>query len=412
MDEMTSRFRAWSPAVAEAGLYLYLLTVFAPGTTALQRIALWIGFLAWLLGCSKPYLSRLFREPLLWLLIALVGWMLIGTAWSLDPALTRKTLLKTFDDYVLVIPLLVHACAQAASRRRLGIALALAGLVAVALNALQYAMELQGLIPARDLYIGHRDWSYPLQLFSPFALLMAVLSAGRARVAWYLLFIVQVFMMVAAGARGGWLGFAAGLGVWLLFAANWRAIVAIAGAVFMVTGVAYLVMPEAAVKARFERGMDPSHRMGGTWGPAIEMANDRPLLGYGFGRPLFHEEFNRRVDANPEWEIRKSAGPHSNYLEIAFAGGYPAMALLVAIYAAVLWNCLRAFRTATLAGERLFALAAMNAFVSVYVVRGFVESVRWAPLALFIGLALALSLFVAASRGGSAPSAEPGAGSG
>lgn len=398
--------------VAEAGLYIYLLTVFAPGTTALQRIALWVGFLAWLFGCAKPWLSRAFREPLLWLLIALVGWLLIGTAWSLDPALTRKTLLKTFDDYVLVIPLLVHAGAQVASRRRLGVVLALAGLVAVALNALQYAMEFQGLVPARDLYIGHRDWSYPLQLFSPFALLMAVLANGRARVAWYLVFIVQVFMMVAAGARGGWLGFAAGLGVWLVFAANWRAIVAIAGAVLMVAGVAYLVMPEAAVKARFERGIDSSYRIGGTWGPAVEMANDRPWTGYGFGRPLFHEEFNRRVNANPEWEIRKSAGPHSNYLEIAFAGGYPAMALLLAIYGVVLWICLRAFRTAANPAERLFALAAMNAFVSFYVVRGFVESVRWAPLALFIGLALALSLFVAASRDGSDRSAKPGEGSG
>jgi O-antigen ligase len=397
--------------VAEAGLYIYLLSVFAPGTTALQRIGLWVGFLAWLFGCSKPYLSRLFREPLLWLLLAFVGLLALGAAWSLDPALTRKTLLKTFDDYALVIPLLVHAGAQVASRRRLGIVLALGGLVAVALNALQYAMELEGLIPARDAYIGHRDWSYPLQLFSPFALLMAVLANGRARVAWYLLFVVQAFMIVAAGPRGGWLGFAAGLAVWFVFAANWRAIVAIAGAVLMATGVAYLVMPEAAVKARFERGIDSSYRVGGTWGPAVEMANDRPWTGYGFGRPLFHEEFNRRVDANPEWEIRKSAGPHSNYLEIAFAGGYPAMALLVAIYAAVLWNCLRAFRTATLAGERLFALAAMNAFVSFYVVRGFVESVRWAPLALFIGLALALSLFVALSRHGSGSSVEPRAGS-
>lgn len=396
MADLQLSVRAWPPLVVEVGLYLYVLTMFAPGTTALQRIAPWIGFLAWLLGCSKPYLSRLFREPLLWLLLAFVGLLSLGTAWSLDPALTGMTLIKTFDDYALVIPLVVHVGAQPASRKRFGVVLALGGLVAVALNALQYAMELQGLVPARDLYVGHRDWSYPLQLFSPFALLMGALANGRARGFWYLLFVIQAFMVVAAGARGGWLGFATGLVVWFLFASNWRATAGTVGAVLLATGIAYLVMPEVTVKARFERGVDSSYRIGGTWGPAVEMTNDRPLSGYGFGRPLFHDEFNRRVQANPGWEIKKSAGPHSTYLETAFAGGYPAMTLLLGIFGAFLWRCFRAFRTAGQANERLLAVAAMNAFVSFYVVRGFVESVRWAPLALLIGLALALSLFVVA----------------
>ncbi len=79
----------------------------------------------------------------------------------------------------------------------------------------------------------------------------------------------------------------------------------------------------------------------------------------------------------------------------------------MAIYGAVLYICFRAFRTATLASERLLALAAMNAFVSFYVVRGFVESVRWAPLALLIGIALALSLFVVVPAGGRDASSQP-----
>lgn len=397
------RFRQGRDGIAsllvEGTLHLYLLTLFVPGATALNRVALWSGLAIWLAACPKDYLRRAPGVAVLASLAVLVALLLASVLASIDSRLSAATLWKTFDDYLFAIPAAIHAVRLEAGRRRLALVLGLCGAVAVGLNAGQYLSEYRRLGEMSSDYFAHRDWTYPLQLFAPFALLLARCANKRRALVWYAVFGIEALMIVATGARGAWLAFGVATGLWFALALGMRAVVLGAAAGLVMLGTGYALLPQTTVKSAFERGLGESGRVAGAWWPAVEMTNQRPLTGFGFGPALFAREYDRQVAAKPHWAFKKSLGPHSMYLETAFAAGYPALAALIALFLLTLSSGLKLYRHAPVAFDRYFALALLCSFAGFYVVRGLVESPRWAPLAILVGATAGLLLHAGRAGG-------------
>ena len=116
------------------------------------------------------------------------------------------------------------------------------------------------------------------------------------------------------------------------------------------------------------------------------MMDERPTLGFGFGKETFNREFNSRVPEREAWSIKHSKGPHSIYLEAGFAGGYPALAGIVLLFGAIAAYGYLGIRRSRLLEDRFFVLAATSAFVGFYLTRGAMETIRWSPLIILLGI--------------------------
>jgi O-antigen ligase len=363
---------------------LHVLGLFLPTMTAVQNLGLYGALSISLFDRRWRVCLSYLTHPLLLFAGSLIAWFALSSVWSVDPATTLKSTTSVFKDYVLVVPPLVYLLTDAGLRRLFGQALALSGLVIVALNGVQYVNELL-LDPALLANIKlHRGWGHPLIYFLPFALMQVRASRGRASAVWFALFLVEVLMIIGTGARGAWLALIAAVALWsvLDFDRRWLIRIAIGGAALAFA--AYALLPASVVRDKATQGMDTSMRTTGTWGPALQMIGERPVLGFGFGKEIFNREFDRRAAEEPTWTIRKSKGPHSIYLEAGFSGGYPALFGVVVLFAAVLGFGIRGVVRAGTTEDRLAALAATAAFLAFYITRGAVESVRWGPLIVLL----------------------------
>jgi O-antigen ligase len=139
--------------------------------------------------------------------------------------------------------------------------------------------------------------------------------------------------------------------------------------------------------------MDTSNRTAGTWGPAIEMIRDRPLLGYGLGDDVFHQEFNRRVVTAEHWTIRQSLGPHSFFLALGFAAGLPALLVLLLLFGLAVWPMGR--RVPSLLADKgaarsfgLSGVALLAAVSGTYAVIGNVENLNWNLFGFWLGMSM------------------------
>jgi O-antigen ligase len=374
---------------------IYLLSLFTRWGEIPQTAA-WIGFLAWLFGAAKPYLAAVARDRLIAVWLALLAWALLGTFWSVHGVPARADWFASFDDHLLVVPLLIHLCLTGRGAQ-LARVLAWAGVVIVVLNGLQYLGDMRsGAIAAPDNWMKHRKWAYPLVLFSPFLMLQAVQAvAARARLLWSLALLATTLMVLASGARGAWLALAVAAAIcggWLLRGRR-RLVLGALAAIALAVPLFLLTPPGEVVRERLAQGFDTSARVSGTWGPSLEMAAQRPWLGHGMGMRAYHDEYMSQVADHPQWFFRdKSMSPHNFFLMALFGLGLPGLALTLALAGLIVARCVGRMRQAATPQEVWLPLALLASFVAHYLVRGSFETLSWPPLALYVGLAAGLTL--------------------
>jgi O-antigen ligase len=270
-----------------------------------------------------------------------------------------------------------------------------AALLLVFRNFAQYVHEWLALGKlSSDVHL-HRRFAVNLVFGLPFLLWVAVGSRQRwlAATGW-LLTVVSLVMIVATGARGAWLGAFIVILIYLLILRSRRLLVGFAVGLAIAVIAGLTAIPPELVLNKVHQGMDTSNRTAGTWGPAIEMIRDRPLLGYGMGDDVFHQEFNSRVAAAEHWTIRQSLGPHSFFLAIGFAAGLPALFVLLLLLWLAVWPMGR--RVPKLLAEEgaarnfgLSGVALMAAVSGTYGVIGNVENLNWNLFGFWLGMSMA-----------------------
>lgn len=388
MIQSISRWRQpefWNKALTVL-VSLYILGLFLPDLPKLENFALYGAVLICLFGGRWRTGLRELAHPLILMLLVLLGWLFVTATLSDDPALSLREYRRSFKDYLLIFLPLMFVLADQACRRLLARLIALAGIAIVFANSMQYLHEWLT-DPSRLLDIkAHRGWGHPLVFLLPFALMQMRLSTGRISRLWLLLALVEGAMIIATGARGAWLAMLAAILVWAVAGFNRKQLLRLAAGGLVLLLVAYFALPSFLLRDRIEQGFDTSMRTTGTWGPAIEMMDERPTLGFGFGKETFNREFNSRVPEREAWSIKHSKGPHSLYLEAGFAGGYPALAGIILLFGAIAAYGYLGIRRSRLLEDRFFVLAATSSFVGFYLTRGAMETIRWSPLIILLGI--------------------------
>lgn len=365
-------------------LSLYSLGLFLPSITAVERIGLVVATIISCFGGRWRIAVRYLKHPVFALLAVFLCWLALSFFWSAAPDITLSSWTSVFKDYfIFVIPML-YLLAHTQRRQLLSLAFALSGAVIVVLNGAQYLNELFT-DPALLLNIkAHRGWAHPLVFFLPFSMQQAGAAKGRQAALWYGLFSLEALMIFASGARGAWLALIVILALWGLLREHRRLAGILLAIGLTIAAVSYVMLPANLFKDRIAQGADTSLRTTGTWGPALEMMDERPWQGFGFGKEIFNNEFNQRAPTKELWSIKKSKGPHSILFEAGFAGGYPGLILLSMLFITTFVYGWRAVFVRPVVEEKAFALAAMASFSGFYITRGAFESVHWGPMIILL----------------------------
>lgn len=375
---------------------LYVFGLFINDHTWIEKVGLYGSLALSLIGNRWRAALPILRHPLFILFLTWLGWLLATSLTGSDPAEHLASMRRSFKDYFLILPPLAFALGTPERRAELIRWLAWGGAGIVTLNGAQYLQEIFT-DPSRLLDIkAHRAWSHPLVFFLPFLLAAARNTRGAALIAWSAAAAIAAFMIVATGARGAWLAMAGIFAAWAWLALTRRQIIAVAALGGALLVIAAAVLPGHLFVDRIQQGFSTTQRADGTWRPALDMTAERPLTGFGFGSKTFMAAFHARVDQHPEWTLKEMKGPHSNYFEIAFAGGYPAMIGLIAFFGATLVAGFRAAQHSADPASQLLALAGVTAFLGFYVTRGAFETVRWGPM--IVPLLIVISAALASRR--------------
>lgn len=335
--------------------------------------------------------------PFLWVLFAINVVLGVTTAiqgpgyWEeylrqfLVPALLAIAIPLTFDDRRAVLRLV----------EAIGIGL----LVLIVVNLAQYWHELQTLGAIPDDIRVHRHYGDGLIVTMPMVLMLVITRSGRwLRIGGVFAILVGAAMLIMTGMRGAWLSLVIALLVTTVLARrviDRRWVFGGIGAILAVFVAVAVLAPPSFTTDRIRKGFSTSHRVHGTWEPALNMIAERPIVGYGWGEREFHARFNAHRPQHPEWSLKKSEGPHNSYLSLGFAGGVPVMLTYIAMLWGVIVIALR--RAAGLladgdAGDNdhaLLGLSILTALIASYGLHGLVETKAWPAFGIVFGALLA-----------------------
>ncbi|HWD16833.1 MAG TPA: O-antigen ligase family protein, partial [Casimicrobiaceae bacterium] len=300
--------------VGLGALFLYTLGILNAHSTALRQIGFYVALAVALVlaAIDTRYVARIARQPLAWWLAAVALFAGVSALVSPEPAYSASEAYKAIGFLVLsafATALIVRTLADANVVMWASVAAA----IDVSIYSLvQYAGEFATTPrwPIADIQ-RHRYYAEPLLWFLP-ALFWAL---GRTRdrfVPWVGAGLaVYLLLLAATGARAAWYAGLIAAAMWFYAEANRRRALVVTGALLVAIVLALWIVPEPIFIDQAMRGLWASHRVHGAWLPAIELALERPWLGYGFGENLFHAAYNAEVANHPDWFFRRSLGPHN-----------------------------------------------------------------------------------------------------
>ncbi len=199
---------------------------------------------------------------------------------------------------------------------------------------------------------------FPLTLATVYGLADGMAARRRALVAvgWTLMVLALVF----SATRGVWIAFAVVLVLAGCVRGGKAGVAALAGLVVL---VGLLIGMDAGIRERARSGFDLAANVPRTqiWRANVDMARERPLLGWGYGsykhvRQQFYERYA---------DVDTTAHAHNNFLQTLVDGGALALATFLGIFGRMLTAGWRGYR-ATRPGDeptRSLILAATLAIV-------------------------------------------------
>lgn len=388
--ESISRITKSADFVVEYGIYLFVFTTFL--STSLWQLALTAVLLAWMVkhGVTKGRHLDYVRHSLVAYGLVFGLLLLLSILYAVDTVHGLKIYKNTIGAAMILLLIIPDVFQDEKKRTRLLWVLASAGLCIVLVQIGRYVFDFLADGELKN-YPFYRKMSEPLLFFAPFALAMYCLGKGKASVFWGGVFVVQLALLLATGARAAWVGVAIGLLLWLALKAE-RKLVGLVAVLALALGALLIFSQGNLVMKRInEGGLTINDRIERVWKPAYEMIAERPWIGYGFGD--FYGELVRHSERHPWWPVGRPGpyGPHNNYLEIWFSAGVVALACLILMYAHLFRRLVEYVRQRHAPSDIYLGLAVLASFVGLYLVRAVFEDIGWRAFGVLLGIGAVLS---------------------
>lgn len=382
---------------------LYIILIYLPDITRYKNIVMGlIGATAlWYLVRDFKAICKIFKNNLsfsLLFLLLVIGYSIVI---SVEPSISIKEINKPILNglllFAITFPIVLYKEKPADIAKMVMVAFVIGLLVIMVKELVQYYLEYQ-----RGMRIftwrsqqEHRESTYALLFFFPILLSSYSLVEKKKLFHIFCLFLISIpffFLMLSTLARGAWLALAITCVLIIIINRQWKLV--IIGLLFSLFPLVILTQIPEKNTTSYLKGkltqIDSGSRLGnGTQGSALDLILKKPLQGYGYGNQIYHKIYNRSLKEYPNWEFRKSKGPHNIFLAFWFAGGILGLFGILYFCSSIITQGIQLIRK-NQGVIRQASLVLLMSFLGVYVLRGLFENAYINQVGILVGLMLAL----------------------
>ncbi|MTC22313.1 MULTISPECIES: O-antigen ligase RfaL [unclassified Providencia] len=380
-------------------IFLFVTLFFVENVTRYKHILFYLMIvtgLCYLCLDSKKVIEKL-KHKEIYLMILFSVTLYISISYSLNPNATLKFINNNLLNYgilslSLLFPIILYR-EKLIDISKLVLIGYMTGLVLLlSIELVRYIIGYQhGVLPFTTY--NFRNVSDALTFLFPILPILWYILPKNKLIYFYILCVVFLFTLFGTLSRGAWLAITVSGGVFLCFKRPWKLIAFVIGITLIGLISLKTIYPEMTTKLFYKlEQTDSSHRyINGVQGSAFELIMEKPLVGYGAGDEIFHEEYNSVAAQYPSWIFKTSIGPHNTWLFIWFGSGIFGLASFILMTLSMGCASYRGIRHSV--GNPLIYfsfLALFLSLISFYVVRGMFEQVDLKPLGLILGLLIAM----------------------
>jgi O-antigen ligase len=388
-------FSRVSELFIEYGIYIYLIIMFLNKGESIKNIALYGAFALWLI--SGKWKDRdFYRSPVTILFGGYLFSVLLSVVFSIDPEYSLISLKYDILKAVVLFPVLATSFSTEQRLRRLSISLSISATIMIAIGFYSYlTQDISFLKPNTELmHAWHNRFARYLCLTTPFAMVLLLTSKNKINmVGLFSLIIFGSLAVILSTSRGGMFALVLIVTVWILFVYkkgvfNFRKIILISLIAF-ITMFFIGLSTSPALKTRLG-GMESVNLRLDTWNKAPESIKQRPILGWGYGKGIFHREepYLKTTDKS-----LPKTGPENTFIQVLFHQGLVGLGVYISL---ILTAIVVFFRSALRTENSLRSyvlITACGIIVGNHIGHSLVAA------EIFRGLAIILAIGIAAEKG-------------
>ncbi len=389
----------------EYGIYIYLIIMFLNKGESIKNIALYGAFALWLISGKWRY-RDFYRSPITILFGGYLFSVLLSVVFSIDPECSLISLKYDILKAVVLFPVLATSFSTEQRLRRLSISLSISAAIMLAIGFYSYlTQDISFLKPNTELmHAWHNRFARYLCLTTPFAMVLLLTSKNKINMAGlFSLIIFGSLAVILSTSRGGMFALVAIVTVWILFVYkkgvfNFRKIILISLIAF-ITLFFIGLSTSPALKTRLG-GMESVNLRLDTWNKALESIKQRPILGWGYGKGIFHREepYLKTTDKS-----LPKTGPENTFIQVLFHQGLVGLGVYISL---ILTAVVVFFRSALRTENSLRSyvlITACGIIVGNHIGHSLVAA------EIFRGLAIILAIGIAAGKGANLINKKDGA---
>lgn len=389
----------------EYGIYIYFIIMFLSKGESIKNIALYGTFALWLL--SGKWRDRdFYRSPLTILFGGYLFSVLLSVVFSIDPEYSLISLKYDILKAVVLFPVLATSFSTEERLRRLSISLSISASIMIAIGFYSYlTQDISFLKPNTELmHAWHNRFARYLCLTTPFAMVLLLTSKNKINmVGLFSLIIFGSLAVILSTSRGGMFALVLIVTVWILFVYkkgvfNFRKIILISLIAF-ITMFFIGLSTSPSLKTRLG-GMESVNLRLDTWNKAIESVKQRPILGWGYGKEIFHREEPYLKTTS---KSLPKTGPENTFIQVIFHQGLVGLGVYISL---ILTAVVVFFRSALRTENSLRSyvlITACGIIVGNHIGHSLVAA------EIFRGLAIILAIGIAAEKGANLINKKDGA---
>ncbi len=389
----------------EYGIYIYFIIMFLNKGESIKNIALYGAFALWLLS-GKWRDKDFYRSPVTILFGGYLFSVLLSVVFSIDPAYSLISLKYDILKAVVLFPVLATSFSTEQKLRRLSISLSISASIMIAIGFYSYlTQDISFLKPNTELmYAWHNRFARYLCLTTPFAMVLLLTSKNKINmVGLFSLIIFGSLAVILTTSRGGMFALVLIVTVWILFVYkkgvfNFRKIILISLIAF-ITMFFIGLSTSPALKTRLG-GMESVNLRLDTWNKALESVKQRPILGWGYGKEIFHREEPYLKTTS---KSLPKTGPENTFIQVLFHQGLVGLGVYISL---ILTAVVVFFRSALRTENSLRSyvlITACGIIVGNHIGHSLVAA------EIFRGLAIILAIGIAAEKGANLINKKDGA---
>lgn len=382
---------------------LYIILIYLPDITRYKNIVMGlIGATAlWYLVRDFKAICKIFKNNLsfsLLFLLLVIGYSIVI---SVEPSISIKEINKPILNglllFAVTFPIVLYKEKPADIAKMVMVAFAIGLLVIMAKELVQYYLEYpQIILFSEQSQKNHREITYSLLFFFPIILSIWSQKKRNSVINWVLLGFVSIlfiFIMLGTLARGAWVVLIICTLFILVINRHWLLIVlslVICSLLFLgAVQLANNQLLNNKLQYKLTQLNSGKRFNNGTQDSALDLIFENPIIGYGYGNQLYNNIYNKNLSNYPDWQFRRSFGPHNIFLAFWFAGGILGLFGILYFCTSMIAQGIQLIRK-NQGVIRQATLVLLMSFLGVYVLRGLFENAYINQVGILVGLMLAL----------------------